>query len=207
MGRYSSIENPCGILLKCLIFKALVMKINLPEGLLSTARYLPSSHCNERPDNTPIDMIVVHGISLPPGQFGTGAVTEFFCGQLDMTTHPYYASIATLRVSAHLLITRIGEVIQFVPFSKRAWHAGQSYFQERENCNDFSIGIELEGTDDVPYEPIQYQKLAEVVRALQAIYPAITRERVVGHSDIAPGRKTDPGPHFRWDDLDCLLMA
>lgn len=183
------------------------MNVNLPQGLLSTAQYLPSQHFNERPGNGMVDMIVVHGISLPPGQFGTGAIAEFFCGKLDMKADPYYASIATLRVSSHLLIMRTGEIIQFVPFSQRAWHAGQSSFQGRENCNDFSIGIELEGTDEVPYEPIQYQKLAQVIRALQAAYPAITRERIVGHSDIAPGRKTDPGPHFKWHDLDCLLMA
>lgn len=179
------------------------MKID--QGLLNGVRYFPSEHCDARPDKMPIDMIVIHGISLPPGQFGTDAVERFFCGNLDFKEHPYYETIAHLRVSAHLLITRLGVITQFVPFSKRAWHAGLSSFQGRERCNDFSIGIELEGTDDLPYEKVQYVELARVIKLLQTEYTAITRERIVGHSDIAPGRKKDPGPFFSWAMLDTCL--
>ncbi len=181
------------------------MKIQLPEGLLLAADYIPSPHCDQRPENMPIDMLVIHNISLPPGQFGSDDVKNFFCGTLDSTHHPYFATIATLRVSAHLFIRRTGDIIQFVPFQKRAWHAGQSYFQGRERCNDFSIGIELEGTDDLPYEKIQYEKLASIIPVLLQTYPEMKREHIVGHSDIAPGRKTDPGPVFDWNYLDCLL--
>ena len=182
-----------------------MMEINLTTNLLDTVKHLLSPHCDARPENAAIDMIVIHGISLPPGQFGTGAIENFFCNKLDFSQHPYFAAIATLKVSSHLLIDRQGNVIQFVPFNKRAWHAGKSMFQGRENCNDFSIGIELEGADDVPYEKIQYEQLAKVIKLLMANYPAIIRERVVGHADIAPGRKTDPGPHFDWTFLNCLL--
>lgn len=181
------------------------MNITLPDGLLTSANFLPSPHCDARPENTLIDMIVIHGISLPPGEFGTGAIEKFFCGKLDNTAHPYFATISKLRVSSHLLIERTGKIIQFVPFSKRAWHAGESLFQGRKSCNDFSIGIELEGTDELPYEKIQYEKLAEVIRLLTQAYPAITRERIAGHSDIAPMRKTDPGPLFDWSCLDKYL--
>ena len=175
------------------------------EGLLSTARYVPSQHCDERPKETKIDMIVVHNISLPPGEFGTGAVEAFFCGKLDFVAHPYYETISHLRVSSHLLIERSGEIIQFVPFDKRAWHAGQSFFQGKTQCNDFSIGIELEGTDELAYEKIQYEKLAGVIHALCKTYPAIHRDRIIGHSNIAPGRKTDPGEAFDWNYMHCLL--
>jgi N-acetyl-anhydromuramoyl-L-alanine amidase len=182
------------------------MKIDLETGLLDEAAYAPSPHCNHRPDET-IDMIVVHGISLPPAQFGSKFIEDFFCGTLDHTTHPYFDSIKHLKVTSHLLIDRQGVITQFVPFHLRAWHAGISSFQGKNECNDFSIGIELEGTDDIPYEKIQYQRLAEVINALRTVYPAITRERIVGHSDIAPGRKTDPGEVFDWLSLDCLLTA
>jgi AmpD protein len=171
----------------------------------STFRELPSPNQDERPENTLIDMIVVHGISLPPAQFGTRLVEKFFCNELDYSAHPYFSTISTLRVSAHLFIARTGHVTQFVPFDKRAWHAGRSYFQGRESCNDFSIGIELEGTDELPYEAEQYVQLAQVVQVLMKKYPAITRERIVGHCDIAPGRKTDPGASFDWDQLHRLL--
>jgi len=182
------------------------VKIDVNDGLLDCAKYLPSDHCNERPDPN-IDMVVIHGITLPPGEFGNGSVEKFFCGKLDHSAHPYFETLNDLTVSAHLFISREGKITQFVPFHKRAWHAGQSIFQGKINCNDFSIGIELEGTDEVPYEKIQYEQLAKVIRALQETYPAITRERIVGHSDIAPGRKTDPGPSFDWSFLDCLLAA
>jgi N-acetyl-anhydromuramoyl-L-alanine amidase len=176
-------------------------KINLVSGLLEPVNYQFSPHHDERPQGTGIDMIVVHGISLPPGEFGSHAIVAFFCGQLDTGSHPAYADIAALRVSAHLLIRRTGEIIQFVPFSKRAWHAGESSFQGKGRCNDFSIGIELEGTDHVPYEQTQYQQLYQVITLLRQAYPAITQDRIVGHCDIAPGRKTDPGPIFDWDYL------
>jgi AmpD protein len=182
--------------------------LKIDRGLLEGVRYLPSEHYDARPDNMQIDMIVIHGISLPPGQFGTGAVEQFFCGKLDFKDHPYYETISHLRVSSHLLINRQGEICQFVPFFKRAWHAGVSYFQGRECCNDFSIGIELEGTDDLPYEKVQYTQLVKVIKSLQTMYTGITRERIVGHSDIAPGRKQDPGPFFSWERLDeCLYLA
>lgn len=181
------------------------MKINAETGLLTPAYYAPSQHCDLRPDNTTIDMVVIHGISLPPNEFGNEAIEAFFCGKLDHSAHPYFATIKDMRVSAHLLIDRQGKITQFVPFFKRAWHAGESTFQGKTQCNDFSIGIELEGTDEIPYEPIQYQQLAKVIGSLREIYTGISRSRIVGHSDIAPGRKTDPGPHFDWKYLDCLL--
>ncbi len=182
------------------------MDINTATGLLEQARYLPSPHCDDRPDQFLIDMIVVHNISLPPRQFGSGAIEQFFCGNLDFLQHPYYSTIATLKVSAHLLIDRAGKVTQFVPFSKRAWHAGESFFQGKARCNDFSIGIELEGADDIAFEERQYLTLTNVINALMKIYPAIIRQRIVGHSDIAPVRKTDPGPAFDWQYLDTLLQ-
>lgn len=181
------------------------MKIDLKTGLLEGAKQRPSANHNTRPAEASIDMIVVHGISLPPAEFGSGSIEQFFCGSLDFNAHPYFRTISHLNVAAHLLIDRQGEVTQFVPFQQRAWHAGQSLFQGRDNCNDFSIGIELEGTDDIPYEKIQYQQLANIIKLLQNAYPEIVRERIVGHSDIAPGRKTDPGPLFDWLYLDSLL--
>jgi AmpD protein len=175
------------------------------DHLFTGARYLPSPHCDMRPENMLVDMIVIHGISLPPGQFGSKSIEQFFCGELDYSQHSYFATIETLRVSPHLLIDRLGEVFQFVPFSKRAWHAGKSFFNGRKECNDFSIGIELEGTDDVPYEKNQYEQLASVITILMKTYPSIKREHIVGHADIAPGRKTDPGPSFDWAYLNSLL--
>jgi AmpD protein len=183
------------------------LEIDKTTGLLVGERYLPSSHHNDRPENMPIDMIVIHNISLPPGQFGTGAVEKFFCDELDMTAHEYFSTISHLKVSAHLLIDRQGVITQFVPFSKRAWHAGQSNFDGRSECNDFSIGIELEGTDHLLFEKKQYETLSQVIQLLLQTYPDIRRERIVGHSDIAPGRKTDPGPAFDWSNLDCLLRT
>jgi N-acetyl-anhydromuramoyl-L-alanine amidase len=181
------------------------LKINTAFGLLEPINYQPSPHHDERPAGAEIDMIVVHGISLPPGEFGSNAIETFFCGKLDMNSHPAFADIAALRVSAHLLIRRTGEIIQFVPFTRRAWHAGESAFQSRTRCNDFSIGIELEGTDHIPYEQVQYQQLGHVITLLTQAYPAITQDRIVGHSDISPGRKTDPGPAFDWVYLRGIL--
>jgi AmpD protein len=149
----------------------------------------------------------VHGISLPPGDYGGPWIDALFTNTLDPAVHPYFREIAALRVSAHVLIRRDGEVVQYVPFEQRAWHAGQSRYGGRECCNDFSIGIELEGDDDHPYEAAQYRVLAEVCRALIRAYPALSPPRIVGHSDISPGRKTDPGPHFDWPRLHALLAA
>jgi AmpD protein len=181
------------------------MKIDLSSHLLTNVRQLASPYCNERPAGMPIDTVIVHGISLPPGEFGTGIVEKFFCGELPYSDELYYEPIKEMRVTAHLLISRLGKITQFVPFDRRAYHAGESQLNGRINCNDFSIGIELEGTDVVPYTDIQYEVLVEVLNMLQVAYPAITRSRIVGHSDVAPGRKTDPGPSFDWKRLDCLL--
>jgi AmpD protein len=174
-------------------------------GELAGARQLASPHCDDRPTQAGIDLMVIHGISLPPRQFGGTWIEDFFLGRLRADAHPYFESIAAQRVSAHLLIKRSGEVLQFVPFHRRAWHAGVSLFEGRTACNDFSIGIELEGCDDIPYEVKQYDTLQAVTRALMQAYPAITPQRIVGHSDIAPGRKTDPGPAFDWARFRRLL--
>lgn len=173
---------------------------------LRTAHYLLSPHRDKRPEHMPIDMIVIHGISLPPGEFGGGFVQPFFQGQLNPNLHPYFMTIASLKVSAHLFIERKGSVTQFVPFTERAWHAGDSVFQGRTRCNDFSIGIELEGTDDQPYDPRQYNTLFHLIPLLITAFPAITLERIVGHSEIAPGRKTDPGSYFDWAYLRQALL-
>jgi AmpD protein len=187
-----------------------MLKVDAKGGLLvsetqGAVLHRSSPHCDARPEGTVIDMIVVHGISLPPGEFGTDAVETFFCGHLDAPAHPYYSGISHLKVSSHLFIKRTGEIIQFVPFTERAWHAGESYFQGKTRCNDFSIGIELEGTDEIPYDNRQYEQLANVIRLLIQAYPAITHDRIVGHEDIAPGRKTDPGPVFDWNYLQGLI--
>ncbi len=165
------------------------------EGLVEGVRYVPSPNCDKRPDGAAIDLLVIHNISLPPGEFGGRGIIDLFTNRLDSAAHPYYALIADHRVSAHFLIRRDGEVIQFVPCGSRAWHAGASDWRGRSRCNDFSIGIELEGSDDMLFEAAQYQALAELTRALRTRYPIID---IAGHSDIAPGRKTDPGPHFDW---------
>ncbi len=174
------------------------MRVDLESGVLREARQVVSPNRDERPEDCGIDLVVIHGISLPPGEFGTDCIERLFTNSLDPNAHPYFEKIIELRVSAHLLIRRDGEVVQFVPFRERAWHAGESRFEGRDRCNDFSIGIELEGTDDLPYEAPQIERLREVVRALFQAYPGLGPERVVGHCDIAPGRKTDPGPHFDW---------
>ena len=165
----------------------------------------PSPNADERPDDCEIDLLVVHNISLPPGEFGGGFIADLFLNRLDPTAHPFFREIVDLRVSAHLLVRRDGTVIQFVALDRRAWHAGVSRFCGREQCNDFSIGIELEGTDETPFTPVQYRRLTGLIRQIQGRYPAITDQRIVGHSDIAPGRKTDPGPAFEWAMLRRLL--
>jgi AmpD protein len=181
------------------------MRIDLTTGLLDAARYQPSPNQDERPDGLSVDLIVIHGISLPPGEFGGPWIAALFTNTLDPAAHPYFQSIAPLRVSAHLLIGREGKLVQFVPFHRRAWHAGASEYMGRSRCNDFSVGIELEGADHLPYDDQQYLYLAAVVVALRDAYPTITPERLVGHADIAPGRKTDPGSTFDWARLHRLL--
>jgi len=168
------------------------------DGRVSTALQVPSPNCDERPRDTAISLLVVHGISLPPGDFGGNAIERLFTNQLDPGAHPYFASIAALRVSAHFLIRRDGALVQFVPCRLRAWHAGESTWRGRSHCNDFSIGIELEGCDDVGYADAQYLMLTRIARALARRYPIAD---IVGHSDIAPGRKTDPGAAFDWTRL------
>ncbi len=168
------------------------------NGWLNDAVACPSPNFNARPAGANISLLVIHNISLPPGQFGGGHIERFFQNQLDASLHPYFKTIESLEVSAHLLIDREGELRQFVSFEDRAWHAGRSHFEGCDECNDFSIGIELEGDDNTPYTDAQYQRLAVVTEALKAAYPAINNERICGHSDIAPERKTDPGPAFDW---------
>jgi AmpD protein len=172
---------------------------------LRNARRVISSNCDARPEGCAINLIVLHGISLPPGKYGGPYIDQLFTNTLDVDVHDYFREINTLRVSAHLLIDRRGNITQYVPFSMRAWHAGESRFCGRTACNDFSIGIELEGCDEAPYEPEQYRTLAEVVSTLRNRWPGITRERIVGHSEIAPERKTDPGPAFDWEHFFQLL--
>ncbi len=155
-----------------------------------------SPNYDKRPESMAIDLLVIHHISLPPNQFGGNDIVDFFCNQLDHSKHPFYSEIAQLKVSAHVLIRRNGKIIQLVNFNDRAWHAGQSCYQGREACNDFSIGIELEGDEFTPYRYAQYKSLQRLTRALQASYPI--GENITGHEYIAPGRKTDPGPTFDW---------
>lgn len=182
------------------------LQIDTKTGLLKSARFILSPNFDQRPANTTIDLLVIHGISLPPGKFGGPCIEALFTNTLDPSAHPYFQTIADIHVSAHVLIRRDGSLTQYVPFTARAWHAGKSTFQGRDNCNDFSIGIELEGTDTVSYEKAQYQQLAQLTRAIMQAYPAITQDRIVGHSDVAPGRKTDPGASFDWECLSQLLV-
>ena len=173
-------------------------------GRVTAATFIASPNHDGRPIETPPTLVVIHGISLPPRAFGGDGVVRLFTNTLDAAAHPYFATIAHLRVSAHFFIRRDGALLQFVSCNDRAWHAGVSSWRGRERCNDFSIGIELEGADDVPYTARQYAKLAALLRALKRRFPL---EAAVGHSDIAPGRKTDPGPAFDWDRLAALAGA
>lgn len=168
------------------------------NGWIQPAEHLPSPNCNDRPCESEISLLVIHNISLPPGEYNNSCIERFFCNQLDHGAHPFFQEIKGVQVSAHLLIKRSGQVIQFVPISRRAWHAGVSCFQGREACNDYSIGIELEGTDTDPYTEGQYECLVHLTKAIVQAYPEITLDRIVGHSDIAPGRKSDPGQAFDW---------
>jgi N-acetyl-anhydromuramoyl-L-alanine amidase len=186
----------------------MMAKIGIENHWLIGARCAHSPNQDVRPiPASEIDLLVIHSISLPPGSFGGTYIEQFFRNQLDPDAHPYFQEISHLRVSAHLLIYRTGETVQFVPFDQRAWHAGESQYQGRSNCNDFSLGIELEGTDRTPYTDNQYAKLAEVTQSLFRSYPRLLPARIVGHSDIAPGRKTDPGPSFDWTSYRLLLQG
>lgn len=176
-------------------------------GHISFSRWCPSPNFGPRPDGAAISLLVVHNISLPPGQFGGPEIEDFFCNRLDHSAHPYFQTIAGIEVSAHLLVRRDGSLVQFVSLLDRAWHAGRSCFEGQEECNDFSIGIELEGTDDIPYTPEQYQRLAEVADLIMTAWPEITTDRITGHCDIAPGRKSDPGPAFDWQYFRAALQA
>lgn len=164
-------------------------------GRLLRARQVPSPNCDERPEGSAPTLLVLHNISLPPFQFGGEAVIDLFLNRLDLGAHPFYVQLRGVQVSSHFLVRRDGELIQFVPCVMRAWHAGQSQWRGRERCNDFSIGVELEGSDFVPFRDAQYDQLARLTRELRAEYPI---EEIVGHNDVAPGRKTDPGPFFDW---------
>ena len=181
------------------------MQLDCASGWCLGVHHCPSPNFNTRALGE-VSILLMNNISLPPAQFKTGKVQAFFQNQLDVTEHPYFAGIADLRVSAHFLIERDGEVTQFVSCLDRAWHAGVSSFEGRETCNDFSLGIELEGTDDLPFTDAQYASLIDLTRQLLATYPAITAARICGHSDIAPGRKTDPGPYFEWPRYKAALQ-
>lgn len=189
------------------------MRLNVPahdpidreRGLLRAARQVASPNCDDRPPGVVPELIVVHGISLPPGEYGGPWIDRLFTNTLPSEHHPYFATIEGMKVSSHVLIRRDGELVQYVPFHRRAWHAGASQYRGRDRCNDFSIGIELEGTDDSAYEPEQYRALSTVILQLCDTYPSLSREHVAGHSDIAPGRKTDPGQAFDWPRLRAML--
>ncbi|MDG1694673.1 MAG: 1,6-anhydro-N-acetylmuramyl-L-alanine amidase AmpD [Porticoccaceae bacterium] len=179
--------------------------MGITKGWLNTAKKLESPNVDLRPDANDISLLVIHNISLPPAQFGGSYIEQLFSNNLNPDDHPYFRGIHKLQVSSHLLIDRQGNVTQFVPFDQRAWHAGVSEFEGRQRCNDFSIGIELEGTDDIAYNDIQYSVLAQISQQIMTQYPAISMDRIVGHSDIAPERKTDPGQAFDWQRYKQLL--
>jgi len=172
------------------------------NGVLEGVRFVASPNCDARPADARIELIVIHNISLPPGEFGGSAIEDFFLNRLDPAAHAYYAEIAHQRVSAHFLVRRDGSITQFVACGQRAWHAGVSKWRERERCNDFSVGIELEGTDEIPFEDAQYVRLAHLINALKVCYPIAD---ITGHADIAPGRKTDPGRAFEWNRLKSFI--
>jgi len=182
-----------------------LFKIDENSGRAQGIKFVASPNCDSREAGVLPELIVVHGISLPPNQFGGEAINQLFTNQLDPKADPYFEKIKEMKVSAHALIRRDGEVIQYVPFHDRAWHAGLSEFNGRSRCNDFSIGIEMEGSDQTCYTAYQYAALAQLVKSLWVAYPSLKRHQVVGHNEIAPGRKTDPGPYFQWDALNRLL--
>ena len=176
-------------------------------GLIRPAQQCPSPNQDDRPDGIEPDLVIIHSISLPPGEFGGDEITQLFTNCLDWAAHPYFAEIEDLKVSSHLLLRRGGELVQYVPFGRRAWHAGLSCFRGQSQCNDNAIGIELEGTDEQPYTDEQYAHLACVISAIIAAYPRINARRIAGHCDVSPGRKTDPGPAFDWLRLYDALEA
>ncbi|MDY4280329.1 MAG: 1,6-anhydro-N-acetylmuramyl-L-alanine amidase AmpD [[Pasteurella] mairii] len=173
-------------------------EIKIENGWLLDERKILSPHYDLRPSDTEISLLVIHYISLPPEQFGSGYIDDFFQGKLDPDAHPYFQEIYQIRVSAHCLIDRQGQITQYVNFNDRAWHAGLSCFQGQEKCNDFSIGIELEGSNEQPFTPAQYAALIRLSQSLMQTYPHIRKDRIVGHCDISPGRKIDPGQYFDW---------
>ena len=183
------------------------MQVDLNSGLIRGARQIASPNHDSRPAGVEADLIVIHGISLPPGEFGGPWIDRLFTNTLPAHVHPYFAEVCSMRVSSHLVVDRDGAVTQYVSLQDRAWHAGRSAYQGREACNDFSVGVELEGTDTEPYEAAQYDALARLIAALCAAYPRLSPDRLVGHSDIAPGRKTDPGPAFDWPRARRLIAA
>jgi N-acetyl-anhydromuramoyl-L-alanine amidase len=183
------------------------MQVDLSTGLMRGVRQIASPNYDSRPAGVEADLIVVHGISLPPGEFAGPWIDRLFTNTLPADVHPYFAEICSRRVSSHLVIQRDGAITQYVKFTDRAWHAGKSVYRAREACNDFSVGIELEGTDTLPYEAAQYDALAEAVASLCSAYPLLSADRLTGHSDIAPGRKTDPGPAFDWQLARRLIAA
>lgn len=173
----------------------------IEQHRLTNAKQIPSPNYDDRPNPVDISLLVIHCISLPPGEFDNPYINQLFCNVLDPDAHPYFKEIYQLTVSAHLLIKRDGSCVQYVPFNKRAWHAGKSSYQGKERCNDFSIGIELEGTESIPYTEAQYIQLAEVIDSLLKAYPNLSKQQITGHSDIAPGRKNDPGASFDWQRI------
>jgi len=173
--------------------------MQIKDHILKGTRFLESPNFNERPFNTKISLIVIHSISLPPKKYNTNHIEKFFLNDLDFSLDEFYKTIKNVKVSSHILIKRTGEIIQFVPFNKRAWHAGESSYNGVDNCNDYSIGIELEGSDDDAFEDIQYENLSLLTSVLMQEYTGINKNNIIGHSDIAPGRKTDPGNLFDWD--------
>jgi AmpD protein len=181
------------------------LKIDPATGLLTGARQVLSPHCDARPAGVAPELLVVHGISLPPGEFGGPWIDRLFTGTLPAEVHPYFKEIEGLIASAHALIRRDGQIVQYVPFGERAWHAGKSAYQGRPGCNDFSIGVELEGADGTPYTDAQYEALTALTAALLACYASLSAQAITGHSDVAPGRKTDPWPTFDWPRFRALL--
>ncbi len=174
------------------------MKKKSPDGWLAGARRVDSPNCDERPAGAEASLLVVHSISLPPGRYGGDAIERLFTNRLDPGAHPYFREVASLKVSAHFLVRRGGELVQFVPIERRAWHAGASSWRSRSRCNDFSVGVELEGTEDEAFEDAQYETLRALVGELRALLPL---REIASHSDVAPGRKTDPGARFDWPRL------
>ena len=181
------------------------MRVDPASHLIVGVKYVPSPNFDGRPEGTVPSLIVIHNISLPPNEFGGTYIQQLFTNRLNPNDHPYFSKITDKKVSAHVLIRRDGELVQFVPFNKRAWHAGESIYKNKPRSNDYSIGIELEGTDQIPYEPEQYAVLASLVDSLRMTYSSLSKKEIVGHSDIAPGRKTDPGLAFQWKRFRELL--